>query len=116
MSLMGAYMQNRCTLVQNTGRNLFGTPTGATETEISCRVEFGTRLVRNLDGQQVVSSVRLFIHDLHNLKHTDTIRLTEENTQRFPLTFPVVWSRARAIIAISPQRDFQNRHLEVSLA
>jgi len=43
------------TVFHPTGRDPWGVPTGVTTENVPCRVNWGNRLVRNRDGEQVVS-------------------------------------------------------------
>jgi len=69
------------------------------ETTVKGRIEYKTRMVRNMQGEQVVSSARIML-DNRTLNHRDKLYFD---------------SRDHAILNIGKKKDFSNQYLEVDV-
>lgn len=52
---LGPRYPHRMTVFHPTGRDPWGVPQGVTTANVPCRISYGNRLVRNREGEQVVS-------------------------------------------------------------
>lgn len=52
---LGPRYPHRVTVFHPTGRDQWGVPQGVTTANVPCRISWGNRLVRNREGEQVVS-------------------------------------------------------------
>lgn len=57
----------------------WGQPTGGTPYTLKCRVSEGAKLVRDDNGNEVVSMAQIYIDKLASVSLTDTITYTDEN-------------------------------------
>lgn len=96
--MINAYMKDSIT-VKTATRDQWGTSSYESST-IKGRFEFKTKLVRNLEGEQVVSTATLYL-PLMTLLHDDKI---------------VYESKEYSILNIEQVKDFSNKFLRVSLA
>ena len=110
--MINAYCVDDLVISRWNGNNEWNEPLSGTEVCIKGYVEWKTRLVRNLQGEEVVSTVTILIPKKLDrpaylgraLSHED--RIIEVNGEAFN----------RAIIDISKPKDFSNWHYEVALA
>jgi hypothetical protein len=66
---------NRCWIV-NQPQDIYGEPDGQpTITQEICRIEYGNKIVRNLQGDQVVSLARIFLEASTKAEVASTIRI-----------------------------------------
>lgn len=96
--MINAYITDTITLK----RRVYGTWGGATDTEstIKGRFEFKTKMTRNLQGEQVVSTANVIL-PLMSIEHKDKI---------------VFESKEYTILAIERRKDFNSRFLLIYLA
>ena len=94
-------MQDDITVIYSNGNDQWGEPIAATETEMKAYIDFKTHLVRNLAGEQVVSSAIVYVMPATTIQHDDFI---EYNSKRY------------AILSINPGKDFSGNHQEIHLA
>ena len=110
--MIGVYCVDDLVIVKWNGEDTWGEPCSGTMVEVKGYVEWKTRLVRNLQGEEVVSTVTIYIQKKIDrpaylnraLCHED--RIIEVNGETFD----------RAIIAINAPKDFSHPHYEVALA
>lgn len=96
--MLNTYMTDTITLKQVT----YGTWGGTTETQVAIkgRFEFKTKLVRNMAGEQVVSSANVII-PVMTIGHQDKITYDSKNY---------------SILTIELKKDFSNRFILIYLA
>ena len=99
--MLRAYFQDTITVIYSNGTDQWGEPIAATETEMKAYIDFKTHLVRNLAGEQVVSSGIVYVMPATTIQHDDFI---EYNSKRY------------AILKINPGKDFSGNHQEIHLA
>jgi len=99
--LLRAYFQDTITVIYSNGTDQWGEPIAATETTMKAYIDFKTHLVRNLAGEQVVSSGIVYVMPATTIQHDDFI---EYNSVRY------------AILKINPGKDFSSNHQEIHLA
>lgn len=93
--MIAAYMTDQIT-VKHVTRDQWGAKTIVTE--VLCgRIEYGSKLVCDANGEEVVSSARALFSADAEIDLADTIN-------------------GRQIIAINPQRAFQTEFIKVALA
>ena len=110
--MIGAYCVDDLVISRWNGNDDWGEPLSGTLVEIKGYVEWKTRLVRNLQGEEVTSTVTIYIPKKLDrpaylgraLSHED--RIIEVNGELFN----------RAIIAINAPKDFSHPHYGVNLA
>jgi len=96
---MNVYFTDTLTLKKTTF-DLWGEPTVTTST-IKGRIIFKTRMVLNLQGEQVVSSARVLLDKDSGVSHSDKLYFD---------------GRDHPILSIDKKKDFSERHIEVSVA
>jgi len=109
--MINAYMVDPLTIIKWMGQDDWGEPLSGAMVEVKGYVEYKTRLVRNVQGEQVVSSVTVMLPKKIDgagylgraLCHEDRIQIGGEDFNR-------------AIIAIHTPKAFSGPHYEVSLA
>ena len=106
--MISAYAVDSIIIVKWNGNDEWGEPATATNVPLKGYVEWKTRLVRNILGEEVVSPIRVHLQMTKTdkalgraLRHED--RLTVDG-------------RERAIIAIGEPKSFSCPHYEVDLA
>jgi len=108
--LTSVYDVDSLTLWKWNGDDEWGEPIEPTELSVKGYVDYKTRLVRNIAGEQVASEVTIYFMDKNNidtvlgriLDHEDKIQLTGEDFKR-------------PIISIGQPKAFSNPHYEVAL-
>ena len=107
--MIDAYCTDRVTILAHAGRDEWGEPLGEpTSHLVRGRVEWKTRLVRDLHGETVASPIRVYL----SLRRVDRLlgrALTHEDRI-------VVDGRDRAILAIAEPKAFSGPHYEIDLA
>ena len=98
--MLRAYFQDTITVIYNNGYE-WGEPLATTDVEMKCYIDFKTHLVRNLAGEQVVSSAIVYVMPATTIEHDDFI---EYDSKRY------------AILRINPGKDFSGNHQEIHLA
>jgi len=97
--MMNAYMTDTITLKTAT-TDKWGSKT-FTSASMKGRIEFKTKLVRNLQGEQVVSTAKLYLPKTVTVSHADVISYA---------------SKEYSILNIGYAKDFSNRFLLLDLA
>ena len=108
---VNVYMVDPLTIVMWNGNDTWGEPLSGTLVDVKGYIEWKTRLVRNLQGEEVVSSVTIMLPKKIDrtaylgraLMHEDRIQIGSEDFDR-------------AIIVIHTPKDFSHPHYEVVLA
>jgi len=75
----------------------WGEASVSVEKNVSCRIEYGNRLVRNAEGEQVVSFALIFFSPKQIIKQTTKIRIPGD-------------SYDHPIIKIAKPKDMKNEH------
>jgi len=109
--MINAYMVDPITVIKWNGNDNWGEPLSGSLIDVRGYVEWKTRLVRNVQGEEVVSSVTVMlpkkidraIYLGRALCHEDRIQINAESFNR-------------AIIAIHTPKAFSGPHYEVYLA
>ena len=109
--MINAYMVDPITIIKWNGNDNWGEPLSGSPIDVRGYVEWKTRLVRNVQGEEVVSSVTVMLpkkidratHLGRALCHEDRIQIDTESFNR-------------AIIAIHTPKAFSSPHYEVYLA
>ena len=70
--MIGEYATTDITLVQSNGLDIWGTPLAPTNVALKARVEYGTYLVFNSAGENVLCSIKVTMED-RTLTHEDNI-------------------------------------------
>jgi hypothetical protein len=110
-NMINAYMVDPLTIVKWNGNDTWGEPLSGSFVDVKGYIEWKTRLVRNLQGEEVVSGVTVMLHKKIDkaaylgraLCHEDRIQIGGEDFDR-------------AIIEIRAPKDFSHPHYEVYLA
>lgn len=112
--MIDAYCVDQVTIIADEGRDEWGEPLARTSHPVRGYIEWKTRLVRNIKGEEVAapsgifSPVRVYI----NLRKLDKALgrvLTHEDRV-------LIGGRERAILAISEPKAFSGSHYEIDLA
>ena len=109
--MINAYMVDPIAIIKWTGEDTWGEPLSGTMVEVKGYVEWKTRLVRNVRGEEVVSNVTVMLPKKIDrvaylgraLCHEDRIQIDSESFNR-------------AIIAIHTPKAFSGPHYEIYLA
>lgn len=97
--MLNAYMTDSVTLHRAAGNDKYGEPLVDTEIVLPARVEIGTKLVKDIKGENVYSSMSVILAS-RAISHEDFI---EYNGTEY------------AIISIAKPRDFSWGYIEVFL-
>lgn len=97
--MINAYMQDTITVSQVT-YDQWGKATKS-NTTVKGRIEFRTKLVRNLQGEQVVSSAKVYLSTISGLGHEDKITYD---------------GKEYSILNIEHVKDFSTKFIKVDLA
>ena len=111
MSPLNVYCVDPMVIVMWTGNDSWGEPLSGTMVDIKGYIVWGTKLVRNQQGEEVLSSAMIYLPRKieraaylgRELLHEDRIILLSEPFDR-------------AIIDIRKPKDFSHPHYEVYLA
>ncbi len=98
--MLRAYSQDTIIVVYSNGNDIWGEPNALTETTMKGYIDFKTHLVRNLAGEQVVSSAIVYLMPTTTVGHDDFIKYN---------------SIEYSIISINPGKDFSSNHQEIHL-
>ena len=109
--MINAYMVVPLTIIMWNGNDDWGEPLSGTMVEVKGYIEWKTRLVRNVRGEEVVSNVTVMLPKKIDrvaylgraLCHEDRIQIDSESFNR-------------AIIAIHTPKAFSGPHYEIYLA
>ena len=97
--MIGCYMNDSITISQVT-YDQWGKITKSS-TSVKGRIEFRTKLMRNLQGEQVVSSAKVYLSLITSLGHEDKITYN---------------GKEYSILGIEEKKDFSSKFLKVDLA
>ena len=110
MSMINAYCDDPIVIIMWGGNDSWGEPVTGNCIDFEAYVEWKTRLVRNQRGEEVVSTVMVYLPKRklevalgRQLLHEDRIMLLDQPFDR-------------AIIDIRQPKDFSHAHYEVFLA
>ena len=121
MSMINSYCVDEITVLKWEGTDSWGEPESGSSVELKGYVEWKTRLVRDRKGEEVVSSVTVYLPKRKTdaalgrpLLHEDSIMI---NVSSIPAaTYGNIAIAGRAIIDIRMPKDFSRPHYEVYLA
>ena len=109
--MLNAYSVDEIVIIQSQGHDDWGEPSPEVEVSIRGYAEWKTRLVRNLAGEEVTSTIKLYISKrrldkllTQALSHEDRIKSINGDEIN------------RAIITIHQPKAFSSPHYEVFLA
>jgi hypothetical protein len=111
MSMMNVYCVDTITITKWLGNDTWGEPIAPVSVVVKGYVEWKTQLVRNLQGEQVTSSVIIYLPA--TIEHAAFLGRALLHEDR--LTLPNQ-PGDRAIVAINTPKDFSHPHYEVFLA
>jgi hypothetical protein len=109
--MLNAYSVDDIIITQSGGYDEWNEPLPEVEIEIKGYAEWKTRLVRNVSGEEVTSTIKLYIHK-RNLDDKLTQALTHEDRVKSINGSEI----DRAIITVHEPKAFSNPHYEVYLA
>lgn len=122
MSMMNVYAVDLVTIVKWNGNDSWGEPESASLVDVKGYVEWKTRLIRNAKGEEVVSSVMVYLPKRkvkdelgRGLMLEDRLIIDQGGVEEFYSGFPYE-SLSRAIIDIRQPKDFSSPHYEIFLA
>ena len=98
--MLRAYMQDTITLHFDTGPDTWGEPTWLIPDPIKAYVDWKTHLIRNIDGEQVISRAIVYIIYDRTLTHKDRIQIGT-----------IIYS----ILDLTPGKDFSTNHQEAHI-
>lgn len=64
---------NTCDIIQRTP-DKWGQTSDVIQAGVKCRIMYGNRLVRDFNGEEVLSSAKIFFRSTVNIGHEDMIR------------------------------------------
>lgn len=96
--MIDIYMTDTATVTKASGVDQWGTPLNPVSSPMTCRFEWGTRLIRNEKGEQVVSRARVLTKE--SIGHNDTITFGGEDY---------------VILSIAQEKDFYGQYYVVYL-
>jgi hypothetical protein len=99
--MIKAYMVDAITIVRHAVLDVYNEPGTATLEETTAYVDWGSRLVRNLQGEQVVASASVMMEYDATLTHEDKIRIDAVD---------------HVILRIERMKDFTDRGMMVYVA
>lgn len=99
--MLRAYMNDDITILYDEGENDWGEPNPKTEIEMKAYLDWKTHLIRNLEGEQVVSRGIAYIMPSRDVTHKDMIKID---------------GIEYAILDVREGKDFSENHQEVHLA
>lgn len=76
----GAYMTDDITIIKYGGEDSWNEPLATTEIDVKGKIEYKTRLVRNVAGEEVVSSAKILLPEkidavmYRDLMHEDVLK------------------------------------------
>ena len=126
--MIGAYMVDPITIIKWTGEDTWGEPLSGTAIEIKGYVEWKTRLIRNVKGEEVISSLMIYLPKRkvdnllgRTLLHEDRIIIDVVGGLYGIITHGVVYYGTikltdRAVIDIREPKAFSGPHYEIYLA
>ena len=106
--MINAYVVDPITIVRSGGYDSWGEPLASANILTNGKIEYKTRMVRNLEGEEVVSSAMVYLHEINTV-----VLLARDLTHEDMLTFDGV---KHAIIRVDKPKAFSNPHYEVYVA
>lgn len=106
--MITSYAVDRITVVKWNGYDEWNQPNATTSHVVRGYVEWKTRLVRDIKGEEIISPIRVYLP----MRKTDRLvgrALTHEDQL-------IVDGRQRSILSIDEPKAFDHPHYEVSLA
>lgn len=99
--MIGSYMVDTLTIVRHATLDQWNEPGTATLELTTGYIEWGSKLVRNLQGEQVVAAARVWLEYDSTLTHEDKIRIDGVD---------------HSILQIETHKDFEARATVVYIA
>ena len=96
---MSAYMVDDITIVKSSGHDVWKEPTASSDVAVKGKLEYKTRLVKDMEGEEVVSSATILFH-----KSVD-VELGRELTHEDMLKFD---GKKHTILAIETPKAFSS--------
>jgi hypothetical protein len=111
MSMINAYCVDRMTIIMWNGNDSWGEPVSGSMVDVKGYIVWKTQLVRNLQGENVISSAMVYLpHKIERAAYLGRELLHEDRIVLGSQPFD------RAIIDIRRPKDFSHPHYEVYLA
>lgn len=96
--MINAYLKDTTTIVRHGALDRYGTESGTAEETVRCFIQWKTKLLRNVKGEEVLSAGVVWLAYDPTLTHEDRIK---------------VLGIEHSIIAIELLRDFKVRAMKV---
>lgn len=106
--MISAYMVDDIIIVRDGGYDSWQEPLASTNIDTKGKIDYKTRMIRNLEGEQVVSSAMICLHEVNTVG-----LMGRELTHEDSLIFDGV---EHAILTINKPKAFSNPHYEVFVA
>jgi len=101
MGLIESYFTNKIDRVYQASTDKWGEPTEATEEDVHCRIDWGSRRITTPAGDQVVSSAKVMFKASQTINYEDKI---------------VIDDIRHIILSIREPKDFMIQFKEVYIA
>ena len=98
--MISAYLVDSITILKSLGTDEWGEPLPPTEISVKGRIEYKTKLIRDIAGEEVVSSAMVYLEN-RDLGHEDKLKFDDIE---------------HVILRIDKPKAFSNPHLEVYIA
>jgi hypothetical protein len=85
-----------------------GVPTNTTSTGIKARVEDYNKMLRDVNGQEVIGNQLIIVDDSEDINYEDLIKITKKNGIAYELS-----SKEFAILKIENVAGFMGSHKEI---
>lgn len=122
MSMMNCYAVDEITIVKWNGNDSWGEPESASLVDVKGYVEWKTRLITNSKGEEVASSVMVYLPKRRTtaalgrgLMLEDRIIIDQGGVEEYYSGMPDN-ALSRAIVDIRQPKDFSSPHYEIFLA
>ncbi|NQU44854.1 hypothetical protein HQ520_16310 [bacterium] len=89
--MIRSYLINSVTHCSFSSEDTWGEAT-RTEAEVSCRIKYQTRLVRNQQGEQVVSAMRIYLAPDAVVTHNDKFTVDGQDHSVLAIGKPQGWA------------------------
>lgn len=99
--MIGAYLRDRLTILRHGARDKYGEASDPAQETVYGYVEWKTRLVRDIHGEQVASSASVLLAYDPALTHEDQVRIDDVD---------------HSILIIEIVKDFSTRAMKVYLS
>ena len=99
--MINVYLVDPLTIVRHGGFDKYNDPLPATDQDAMGYVEWGTRLVRNLAGEEEMAIARILLPYDQTVNHEDKIR---------------IGAVEYSILNISPAKDFSNEGMWIAIS